>query len=122
MSDSPAVILYDINGNEVTVRDGYVLSPDQSFVPVTGVDADGYARVIKVEADGSTSVTNAVRTKRYDAVSNTLTYLGSAEVGSLESDSVWTITALVTTAQGDPVSAKVALNVAWDNRTTATYL
>ena len=122
MSDSPAVILYDVNGNEVTVRDGYVVDPNQSSVPVVGIDSDGYARIFKVEADGSASVSNAIRTKRFDVASNTVTYLGSAEIGAAESAEVWTITKLVTKANGDPLSAMVALNVAWDDRTTATYL
>jgi hypothetical protein len=122
MGDSPAVILYDINGNEVTIRDGYDITPVQSGVPIVGTDIDGYARIIQVDSTGNVGVVQATKTKRYDVVSVTLTYLGSAEVGAAESDEVWTIMEFITTPSGDPVSGKIAENVAWDDRATATYL
>jgi hypothetical protein len=122
MSDSPASILFNVDGYEVTVQEGFSVPAEQSGVPGAGVDDSGYARLFKVEPDGSITVYKAIRTQRFDVVSNTLTYLGKAEVGAAEADAVWTITELVTTPSGDPVSAKVALNVAWTNRASATYL
>ena len=122
MSDSPAVILYDPNGNEVTIRDGYEVTASQSGVPIIGVDSDGYARILQLDGTGAIATISAPKTKRFEVASTTVTYIGSAVVGSSEGDAVWSITKLVTTAEGDPVSAKVALNAVWDNRAAEVYL
>ena len=121
-TDSPASILFNVDGYEVTVQEGTEVPVEQSGVPGAGIDTDGYARLLKAEPDGSLDIYKAPRTQRFDVVSVTKTYLGKAEVGSSESAPVWTITELITTPSGDPVSAKVALNVAWSSRASATYL
>ena len=46
-------------------------------------------------------------------------YMGVAPVGSLTSDPVWTITRIDTTG---PVVTAIAVDVAWDDRLTETYI
>jgi hypothetical protein len=57
---------------------------------------------------------------RSDFVTDT-SYIGIAPNGSAESASVWTIYRNIIDSDGNITSTTVATNVAWDDRTTATY-
>lgn len=59
------------------------------------------------------------KTERYD-VEGTVVYVGEADMGSSESDAVWTIFKYTLTDMTQ-ASGKVAVNVAWSNRTGVTY-
>jgi hypothetical protein len=52
----------------------------------------------------------------------TTSYIGRAVQGSQFSDPVWRIKRVTTTAAGDLLNIDTAANVAWDDRTTATYI
>ena len=52
----------------------------------------------------------------------TTSYIGRAVQGSAFSSPVWRIKRVTTTSDGDLINIDTATDVAWDNRTTATYL
>ncbi len=58
---------------------------------------------------------NYTRRSDYDTL---ICYMGFALVGSSEADTVWTITKIVTTADGDVTSSIQTENWAWTNRHT----
>lgn len=53
---------------------------------------------------------------------DTVSYIGRAIEGSLFFDPVWRIKRVTTTSDGAVTNIDTALNVAWDNRLTATYV
>ena len=52
----------------------------------------------------------------------TVSYIGRAPQGSLFSEPVWRIKRVTTTADGQVLNIDTALDVAWDSRTSATYV
>lgn len=52
----------------------------------------------------------------------TISYIGRAPQGSSFADTVWRIKRVTTTADGQVLNIDTALDVAWDSRTTATYV
>ncbi len=52
----------------------------------------------------------------------TTSYIGRAVQGSSFADLEWRIKRVTTTAAGDLLNIDTAVNVAWDDRTTATYI
>jgi hypothetical protein len=65
---------------------------------------------------GGTAVTHLVRADTVGAVN----YLGTAPVGTLDSDAAWTITRITLDADGT-VATAIATDAAWTNRLTETY-
>lgn len=59
MSDSPVVIIFDAEGNEVTVEDGGSLPSTSSGIPIVGKDGST-ARFVQVDADGKVAITGTV--------------------------------------------------------------
>lgn len=56
MSDSPAVLLYDANGNPIALKDGDTITPaTQPVLPVAGVDGTT-ARTLRVDGSGRAKV------------------------------------------------------------------
>lgn len=58
--------------------------------------------------------------ERYDYAGNPI-YVGSAAIGTNESDPHWTITAYDLTSSSN-ASAKVAASTAWSNRASGVYI
>lgn len=89
---------------------------------ISGSD-DGYARVVTVDGYGSLSV--KIRepqvTNLYD-IQDTVIYIGTAQVGSLPHENVWTITKTVL-VDGDPIEKKTTgvETAIWNNRTTEIF-
>jgi hypothetical protein len=65
MSDSPAVILYDYNGNQVCRSDGYDLAPvvRQSGLIVAGITDAGKVKFFSVGANGALNVVTTTSTR-----------------------------------------------------------
>jgi hypothetical protein len=115
----------DVNGNlqnDVTDRAARdlgkvdIASLDQ-YTPISGrlpVDGSGVTQVVE----------SALYAIRIDEVSNVVTYIGKAEVGSVTGSAVWQISKLdatsgvvITWADGD-----TNFNNIWDNRAILSYL
>lgn len=52
----------------------------------------------------------------------TISYIGRAAQGSLFTDAVWRIKRVVTTGDGQVLNIDTAIDVPWNDRTTATYV
>jgi hypothetical protein len=65
---------------------------------------------------GGTAVTHLVRADTVGAVN----YIGTAPVGTLDSDAAWTITR-ITLATDGTVAIATAVNAVWSDRLTETY-
>lgn len=64
------------------------------------------------------------RTVRLDEVSDTLFYVGKADVGTLDSASSWQIARFTTTSgvlKGEYANGSVAFDQKWNDRLTLTY-
>jgi hypothetical protein len=57
-SDSPAVILYDSNGREINVSDGYALVVDQRGIISAGIDDSNQIRFLALSDAGALKVTS----------------------------------------------------------------
>jgi hypothetical protein len=60
------------------------------------------------------------RIRRFDGSGNT-SYIGTAPIGSAESDAVWKIKRTIINTDGGVLSSLTANNVSWTSRITATY-
>lgn len=58
MSDSPAVILYDEDGNPVAVAEGNLLESFQKGIVIAGKDDDGYVRFVSINNAGTINVSD----------------------------------------------------------------
>lgn len=73
MSDSPVVVIFDAEGNEVTVEDGGSLPSTSSGIPIVGKDGST-ARFVQVDADGKVAITGTVTgTMSTGTISGTVT-------------------------------------------------
>lgn len=59
-------------------------------------------------------------TQRYDYSSSTVIYVGTAPIGTADSETGWTITKYDLTSSND-ASGKVATDVSWDDKSTGSY-
>lgn len=118
-NDSPAVIIFDTDGYQVTVSNGDEIN---SSLPISGKTIDGYAAEVLLNNDGS--LATKLNTSRFEklTVGDTETiYVGNADVGSLDSDEVWLIKKIYI-EDGFPVYVKVSeRNVSWEDRISLTY-
>lgn len=62
----------------------------------------------------------ATTTERYDYSSSTSIYTGSADIGTADASTGWTIV-LYDLASPSAASGKVATDVSWNNRATGTF-
>jgi hypothetical protein len=60
------------------------------------------------------------QTERYDYSSSTTIYVGSADVGTSDASTGWTIIKY-DLASSSAASGKVATNVSWNNRASGSY-
>lgn len=120
--DSPAVILYDINGNPITLEQGDVYPANQGIIPIGGKTTDGYFGAFSINSDGTLATTTY--TERFEKITVGTTdtiYMGKAIPGSLEASSVWMITRVIIT-DNFPVSIMVSNeNVIWNDRNILEY-
>lgn len=99
MPESPAVILYDADGNPV------------------GVSLDGAVYRLQVDAKISENVVKQV----FD-IQSTVIYVGSAPLGTATSAASWKIKKTTLDVSGNPTSTLwSADNVIWDNRASISY-
>lgn len=60
------------------------------------------------------------QTERYDYSSTSTIYVGSADIGTADASTGWTITKYDLSSSSN-ASGKVATDVSWNNRATGTY-
>lgn len=69
---------------------------------------------------GGTSTAAGPTTKRIDKASATILYVGSANVGTLESDSAWGIQKITFDANGNATASYYGVGI-WQDRATLIY-
>ena len=124
-----------------TIRDGVIqrmgIDPAQSLLPSQGSAIAEYATSAAAMAWGFFDWPEITHTEQrivlgtgfaeggytYEAdYQGTTSYIGRAVQGSLFSEAVWRIKRVLTTASGEVQNIDTAINVAWDSRTSATYV
>lgn len=124
-----------------TIRDGVIqrmgIDPAQSLLPSQGSAIAEYATSAAAMAWGFFDWPEITHTEQrivlgtgfaeggytFEAdYQGTTSYIGRAVQGSLFSEAVWRIKRVLTTASGEVQNIDTAIDVAWDNRTTATYI
>jgi hypothetical protein len=107
--------LPDIQGGEI---DEYYHLSQEKYDIVSGLTNSGSGTIF-LSDDGTYKAAGGVQTytRRSDYV-GLISYQGFAEVGSLETDEVWTITKIVTDAPGNIISSVQTDNVKWSERLT----
>lgn len=80
----------------------------------------GEAKQANLNLDGSIAVAAPAKTERYDYSSSTSIYTGSADIGTSNASTGWTIV-LYDLASPSAASGKVATDVSWNNRATGTF-
>lgn len=102
----------------------WVKQTGSSGAPGTEVTVTNFPSTQTVS--GTVSITENVRTKRYDQVSDTTAYLGEAAVGSATSASAWRISKFTFSAEGDVIieyaDGNANFDNVWDNRTSLSYV
>lgn len=94
MSDSPAVILYDANGNEIALENGQVLPLNNKAIPIAGTDGTNARHILtdntgKLLVAGSFTATNPSVSPIDDPVPVEATYAGFSDGTNLKSARVY---------------------------------
>jgi len=58
--DSPAAILFDANGNEIALADGYSITVDTKGIPIIIINDSGDAKFVQADADGYLFATSRI--------------------------------------------------------------
>lgn len=121
MTDNPAKILYDENGNPHAIIDGQIIPLSLPTLAISGKNDDGYAEILKIDGGLKIKNINQEKISKYD-ISDTIIYMGSAIKGTLDSDPKWLITRYLLDINGNPTEKKLSdKNVIWNNRVSLTY-
>ncbi|MFA5759067.1 MAG: hypothetical protein WC942_06920 [Clostridia bacterium] len=122
MSDSPAVILFDINGQPISIEKGQETIISQHLIPISGETVDGYAQTITLNPDGSLySTQNTERFEKITIGTTDTIYMGTAPLGSDESDLVWKIKRVII-IDNFPTSIMISnSNISWNDRNITEY-
>lgn len=83
-------------------------------------DSDGKATQVVLN-NGAIPVTSGVVTERYDYADPTTIYVGQATLGTSDTATNWTVYKYDLTDSSD-ASGKVAVNIAWTNRSAGAYV